>query len=935
MPPRSSNNTHVAQRTRTVNALVAIFQRGLDLSRERTHMLQDALQQGTAHFETTNNARLQWSLAALAPQQRAALFELLFLCHTNVPEWTPFHFTGTRMERAGRLRRFNTQEMSKELYLKGAPCGVEGLSRFSTATQGAFEAHAREVFGFPPPILEAGSAPLRAVILTGGCASLTTTVAREALDVHLIHSRNLVSEDPLNLTSLREAILAFDANRDRNKDRLYADVFSKEHRPWLSRCLYGDVQQREFTLRGKLPGGLAALQRELMELWSDHLRIRRTLEGVRYAQMLDQRLMLINDYLQARYPQVRLRLSISGEGEETIRSCYQKIPGSTWPERNTYWRVEEMLSGVMLTPMLPLHEVLPSTIQESGAQYLRIAQCIRYGLIPSYHAVRKRLVDLSPQFSLTGNQLRGSAEELPRMLLRGMRGIWPEALLRILRFEMMLDPRYRASTNHLLRSPRWSERRLNPQQLNAHSVKERRIWGVGGLSPKALLSLEHDHPSLWRDPHWLRYKAIKMALAEPGGLSDGLPKQRLRLSSLVDVAFGLNLYESPAAENHVAPPAKDLRAEVHRALREQMFPPSSMRHRRIKAALRGDETALGLLERAFREALLRASWRTQQLLKKQGMGLQLLFKRTLPLRQEILQRLRARPGALWVRPLMEQSAPYAALRFRCTPKHGWRLEAAALLPQRSTTHGRSRAGKLSPSSKAAQAALQRSSASTQELPLVMIRKASSCLVLLGEAVLNGLYTPGERMEKPGLSARAQRAKYIGRTEIMMDAQEIHQGNRLDDNFASLRAEDVHRLLQLIITFFRDREHHHAPQPQPKRTRQITDLFVLLHFFKLGRLSLFYRDDLGMWWVREWDHPAWSQSWSVLRGNLERMFGERSMHVTFAHFLQTQHVRLQDLRLEIWINPHSVHPYPTQQIVMKETELAQKYREVLTRVHWKS
>ncbi|MCH8884455.1 MAG: hypothetical protein IIA41_13290 [SAR324 cluster bacterium] len=131
------------------SGLAAQLRQGIKLPPDRLGMLKEGYQKGLEFFETFNESRLKLAFTSFDEDMRKALFEVLFLLHVNDPSFAQLKFTGTKRERVRGIQKEVPFEATADLYVEGAPHGVQGIDQVSAVFRDQFEAYIKEVFGMP------------------------------------------------------------------------------------------------------------------------------------------------------------------------------------------------------------------------------------------------------------------------------------------------------------------------------------------------------------------------------------------------------------------------------------------------------------------------------------------------------------------------------------------------------------------------------------------------------------------------------------------------------------------------------------------------------------------------------------------------------------------------------------------------------------------
>src|SRR5271156_6673911 len=116
---------------KVATGLAALLAKPLALAADRETLLKDGLANGLKFFEGFNESRLKLAFGSFDAPMKQALYEVLFLLHVNDPKFKKHKFQGVKLEHVGGALREIPFEAEADLYVEGAPHGVEGIDRLS------------------------------------------------------------------------------------------------------------------------------------------------------------------------------------------------------------------------------------------------------------------------------------------------------------------------------------------------------------------------------------------------------------------------------------------------------------------------------------------------------------------------------------------------------------------------------------------------------------------------------------------------------------------------------------------------------------------------------------------------------------------------------------------------------------------------------------
>ena len=150
---KSSTGKRPAQTSPTPGALAQLISQEIKLQPEREAILKQGLVEGMEFYHEYNEARLDLAFESFDPEMRMALFELIYLLHTNGPSLSEVAYLGTYLDTTtddsnGTSRQVEGKRMMN-LYVEGAPHGIKGLQTFSPVFNEDFRKYVSNEFGGP------------------------------------------------------------------------------------------------------------------------------------------------------------------------------------------------------------------------------------------------------------------------------------------------------------------------------------------------------------------------------------------------------------------------------------------------------------------------------------------------------------------------------------------------------------------------------------------------------------------------------------------------------------------------------------------------------------------------------------------------------------------------------------------------------------------
>ncbi|HKI96839.1 MAG TPA: hypothetical protein VKB51_00060 [bacterium] len=905
--------------------MAAILGQGVQLAPERLQMLREGLEKGREFFDHFNESRLKLAFSSFDEEMKKALYEVLFLIHVNDPKFADLPYQAIELERKGGVVRYKPKEAVADLYVEGAPCGVEGLGRLSDTFRDALADHIRETFGMEvPPTSSYGYCPVKSVHSLGSIGTIGHKSRASDLDLQVQYELEPFYFDTSSWSdqTFREALTAegrYWMNRLRvqmkltpaalQDEKVKADLNKRAMQqlaksyPRLYRYLIG--KQGDYAK--ELVGEQGAAQRtqtlhEVMALMKRSVKVTHGEEMKQQETLLQQRLKRIQDYIASKYPMAEIYLFACSNDDYRIGHhgstlVSKEASGSAYELILNY---ETLMPGIQITPMMPTHFILPQVINDDPALYDRIIDYIRFGQIDLYQADQDRLVNLGSTPDLGLEYVAKHSGAVYWEAFKASSGNLPKAILNLFRIETLLDKRFLKTIIQTIKDPEFMHQYAapKPDDPEAELAKSE----IAGVPPWALIDLEETFPLLKQDPWWLRYKALKIAYHEENGVKDIDQEERARISKVIDLAFALHVrisdvFTKPGDTRPFDTHREQVLLEFHR----RAFPPGSPRRKFLEHLFVGEVHSVYEFERELRElfkACLARVNRKIAALKIPGETNQKEFEIWYHYYQENFE---PAPNVIQKTILKHLTVPRSRIQMGNVIGQGWffkSLQKQSSVGKRFDTFGY-----------------------LDHLPEeVMLRERSSFLTGLAESIVNGYYGV---INQGTLKETA--------TVIEFDPKAMDLGNRIDNTMAFLRPDNVHRILARIIEFFPYRPYHYMDCIEKKR--EVVELLIFLNVSKFGRLSFLYRDNLQTWYLDEVDHADLFANAQNLHQSPRGLFTARPLHVTLARFFKAKGINLGTVSLGAWVNPNSVATsHSLRQAANTEAELAKALLTIVRQVH---
>ena len=911
----------------TAQGLSALIKQGITLQPDRVNMLKEGLEKGLEFFEKFNESRLDLAFTSFDEEMKVALYEVLFLLHTNDKSFQDHKYKAIQLEHIGGSVREKPYEATAELYLEGAPHGVDGLDKLSPIFKEKFHAHIKQEFGMDVPVGSAwGHCPIVSIHSLGSIGTVGHKSRASDLDLQVQYEIEPFLFDTSRWTdqTFTEAIngeIKFWINRQRVQQKLPGEALKdpkivqglkakaaqqvNKTYPNLYKYLVTDGGKVAPNFQGDQGTALKSkFQHEIINLMKRSMRVVRGEENKKKETLLREKIGRVQDYIMKKYPMAEIYLFMSsndnyrvGNHGTTLES--KEASGSAYELILNY---ETLMPGIQVTPMVPTHFVMPDFINNDTAMFERLIDYIRFGLINIYDSVKTRLTNLGPTPDMPLEYVAGHSGAVYWEAFKASSGNLPKATLNLFRYEMLLDKRFVKTNIQIIKNPTYMNQFISPKPADETRDVELMVSGVTGVPVWALTEMEEMFPLLLQDPWWQRFKALKIGFHESNGVEGVSEDERRTASKIIDLSFALHVRLSDVFTK----PGDTRKFDSHREqvliqFLKRAFPPISPKRQFLEYLFSGEINSVSLFEKELR----------------------MLFKSTLKRVNDKIASFNVRghsnakefeiwyhfyqqnfepPKNVVERTIMQHlTMPRRRIQIGFIPNDGWKFESfqkESSVGKRFDTFG-----------------------TLENLPdYVMLREKSSFMGGLADLFVNGYY---------GIINQGTLKE--SRTAIEFDAKAMDLGNRIDNTFAFVRPDTLHRIMDNILKLFPYQPYHYLDCI--RKRRQISEAYIFLNLLKYGRISILYRDNLRTWYCDEYDHPDLFKLANNLRHKLGGLIGFRSIHLTLAKFFKSRGINLNRVQFMTWVNPNSVEtPHSSQQLATKEEDMANAFRQIILQVH---
>ena len=905
-------------------AIGAVLVNSIRLGAEQVAMLEEGLQQGLAFYREYNEARLKLAFGSFDEDMRKAFFEIVYLLHVNNPTLSSVNYTAKRSELRNGVPKMVEVTEQADLYVAGAPSGVKGINMLSTTFRGDFESFTKSTFGGGlPEGINHATAPIVCLQSIGSIGTIGHKSNDSDLDLQVVYN---LFPDTYDLSlwnqgRIREALKVeqgwwanhvakarklkkSDLQRPEVKRDLGVRAMKRVVKDYPQLIGYLTADPKEF-FRELVGAGARRLRDrmldELLRLVKRHARLT-TARGINEKEtLLKQRVQRIQSYVNRKYPTAEIYMFLCSlqryrAGKYASSLEFKESSGSGYELILNY---ETLMPGIQFSSTIPSHFAFPAAVNNDGVLFEQLHDYMQIGALESFKSVAPKLVNLGHAPLLDPDYVARHEGAVYWEAFKASSGNLPKATLNLLRFEMLLEPKFQQTNVQLIKQPDALNHLITPRPTDKTAAELATSVERSGLPTAYLLAIEQAHPLLLLDPWWLRYKALKIGYCEPAGVAGVDEEQRDLLSRVIDLAFALHVrvsdvFRKPGDQRAFA----SHREQVLLEFLSSAFPPKTAVRKSLQYIFAGDIEAVGRFENDLRELFRKSLHRCQE--KIAARGHQDLHKGS----EEIklwshYYHENFEPKKNVVRKTIMKHLTFARGRVRIgfVPGEGWYFKSIQKLSgvgKRFDTFG-----------------------ILDHLPEeIILVERTTFIAGLATCIVNGYY---------GIINVGQLKQ--SRTMLEFDGRHMDMGNRLDNEAAFLRPDHVERIFNRIYDFFPQEAHHYTDSIRVER--KVKRIFVFVNLWKFGRLSILYRDNLNTWFTDEFDHPELVERAEVLRADPEAFFASASLHESLDRFLMSQRLYFSELEVATWVNPNSLHtPHSRSQPEVEERDLTQAFEAAL-------
>ena len=917
-----------------------------------------AFESGHAFFSQFNRDRMELAFSIFSEDMKKALFEVIFFLHINDPKYKEHKFMASRIERVHGVMKEVEYEAEISLYVEGSPSGVVGISdlapvfkdEFATFIQGEFGEIVNEGTGF---------APIYSIASLGSIGTIGHKETASDLDLQIQYEYQPFLWQPERLTddylkkystslidffSKKYRIVKKISKIDLNDKKARIKIKTVGHKNYKKRfpLLYDYLFLNKTNiissiitnrdLRDQLSGEFHAM----LKL---HTKICLKKELTEREQLLKERIRQIQSYVQKKYPQAEVYLFAysnddyrDGKHGTTLES--KEASGSAYELILNY---EVLMPGIQFTPMIPIHFLMPNSINSNRSSYEGMIDKIRFQFVNLYDNFRNRLVDLGSTPPLTVDYMVSHAGAVYWESFKASSGNLPKAMLNLLRFEMLFDDRFNTSVIELIKNPKRLDQYASDEAVSdndftdehddydfeqeevdevddfyddygletveAEDNFEDSALGIEdnpeGLSINQLFEIEKRFPALGQDPWWLRYKALKIGFGPKNKTVDSEEEKQL-ISRVIDLGFALHIRISDIFKLiRESKKPKTYREKVLALFLDKAFTYS--RRSILEHISNGEVETVINFEKELKFLFQQSMNRVQKQVENSG-GEDKTNQDENRIWFHYYQMNFDPPSNVVRRDILSHlKVPRGRLQIGINDQQKWFFRSI----QKSTLGG----------------GLYNTFGQLDHLPdEVDLFEHDSFLHGIAHCLLNGYYGI---LNKGTLKESRTILEYaVAHTEI---------GKKSADKFAFIRPDIVDRLVDSIDKAFPPQEYDFRDCIYKEKA--IVNVFICLNLLEYGRLSFMYRDNLKNWYVDKQDHQEIESRAETLYHDQLVIFTSTQIQFTVKKFFDEHSIDFDELSrsggLSFWVNPNSVKTYHSEdKYNQKEEYLAREFGEAV-------
>lgn len=952
--------------------LASLIETTVQLSAKQVASLRKGLEEGEAFYDKYNNSRLKLAFSSFDKEMRLAVYELLFLMHVNHPKLANWAYGKKEWVVLKGIRRQLPVKATADLYLEGAPAGVQMIGSLPDLFRSEYESYIKGVFDMPPygeeqPALH----PIVTVQSVGSIGTIGHKSKDSDLDLQIVYDLVPFVRDTRewnddvfkaalnhehkwwsNQLRRQQKITPEQLKDPEVKKKLTSKAAERIIRTYPGLYKYLVQGDQEFATMLLRPGADKTLKIQVLH---EILNLMKRAEKLSWAgelrqkeALLKKRLNNIQEYINNKFPEAEIYLFVyttewfrQGSYSSTLE--FKESSGSAYEMILNY---ETLMPGIQFTPLVPTHFIMPVEVNNDPVLFSRLIDYMRFQVIDLYAGSIHRFVDLGHTPNLKQKYVAEHGGAIYWEAFKASSGNLPKAWLNLLRFEMLLDEHLAMTIIQIVKDPKGINHIASqkipgelhqavekPQKKDAMSILR---GGKDKPSPAT--------PTVAEALNKPRNEAQQMqAMAN---LQSGLPpwavleiEQKfptllqdswwLRFKAL-KVGFceekGVSGIEQ--VERDRISKAIDLAFCLHVRISDVMKPQKAGKKEQQPPSFR-EEVLLEFLDRAFPpstprrinlETLFAGGVRGLILFENE---LRDLFQRSMSRVEQKMSRIGVfkhtgdkQEVELWLNFYLEHFHPVPESVPRVIMKH---LKIARNGIEVSYRPGDGWAF-LAFQRQTLLERSKESGGSISYLPeKVLLLEKSGFASGMAHCILNGYYgivdrdTPNERT-----------------TEIELNDKKLDQGNNIHNDLAALKTEQVNTLMKRLAAAFSYQPYDYMEILN--KDRIVTAVFVMVNLWRFGQVSIIHRDNISTWYCHEFEVPGLLKNALDLTRDYEKLTRYKPLLAVLSDFFRKTGIDSQTAALHGWFNPNSLTPDRTQTFYdrLKDMEEGTSFSELMRR-----
>ncbi len=893
------------------------FKEGIYLKKELTERLVARAEKGAEFFSNYNESRIKLAFESFDKGMSLALFEIIYLLNTN-EKWLEDH--KYHVKRTAGNSIINDSEAVANLYMADAPFGVRSIENLSPVFRGEFEKYILKEYERKaiPKTNGEEHLPIDGIYSIGSIGTIGHKNVASDLDLEVqydlepfLFDVNRWSDDTLKAALIKElqGLISryyqkkqIDPSKTEGAIKLKVTQFFKKRIATKYPILYRHFCTQNSNVIKEIKDSQdkklrSELIRETINLMKLHAKTTLSRSIREKEDLLKKRIQIIQEYVQNKFPDEEMYLfpfSLhefrKGHFGSTLES--KESSGGAYELILNY---ETLMPGIYFSPNIPSHFLFPSDINNSSANFDKLVEYLRFGVVDIFSNLSNRIINQGPTPDMSLTYVAEHYSAVYWEAFKASYGNLPKATLNLLRYETLLEGRINKSIIQLIKEPTLlDELAFAPDNID-DILTSRNIF-----SPQSVVQLEKEYPMLSYDPWWLRYKALKIAYGVPGLVSGVEKPELIEISANIDLAFGLHIRLSDV----LTKPGDQRKFEKHREqvllkFLARVFPENTERRTLLHATFIGDVETVNIFEKDLRKIF-----------------------------QECVTRVHTKASKFHVdeKSTEEFQVWHHFYTKNFNPQSN--VVSRSILNHLQTPRGRVQVG------------FKKGSGwffkSLQKESLVGKRFESSILNLLPDevtliketqflhgltyCVINGYY---------GIFSTGTLKET--KTAVEYDRKHTDIGSKYDNHMAFVRPDQIERIMENIIKF-------NAPIKVGyldciTKKREIVSVMVFLNLLKYGRLSILSRDSLDTIYVDTFDMPNFEKQAEQFQISFQKLFKSMLIHKYLGQFFRARKIDLSKVDFFAWVNTNCVETtHAATNDLAKEQDLSAKFTEVIMSIH---